>query len=314
MRQGHSLMAQTNQILRIYQLTNGYAYNSDSFFLVDFAKQWLKAKHTILDLGSGSGVVGLLCARHFGSAVSLLDINPLNAFLSNLNAQTNHIQAQIFHQDFLTSHATLSAIPTPKALQNAQSTHATQITQNPQTLQNPLITNTSNPFSSYPFDAFLTLHKSHKFDFIISNPPFYRTESVQSQNHLLAQSKNANSMPPEKWIPRTKRFLKPRGGIIFCYRPHDLESILSLLQEHKFNCETIRVVYPLLSREASLVLLFARLDSRTPLRILPPLITHNSSIQTDFSDEVKFIYATYRTHSIKVHSEDIVLPEALDIF
>lgn len=93
-------MAQTNQILRIYQLTNGYAYNSDSFFLVDFAKQWLKAKHTILDLGSGSGVVGLLCARHFGSAVSLLDINPLNAFLSNLNAQTTISKHRFFIKTF----------------------------------------------------------------------------------------------------------------------------------------------------------------------------------------------------------------------
>ncbi len=247
-------MAQTSSLLRLYQLKNGYAYNSDSLFLADFAKLWLKPKMQILDVGSGSGIIGLLCARHYRVYASLLDVNPYATFLSKLNAKTNNLTQYI-----------------------------------------------SNIFET----NFLDSKDLGIFDCIISNPPFYRQGALNSSNPLLAQAKNSEFLPLQKWIPYSKKFLKPRGSLIFCYRPCDLGLIYHTLQTSSFNCECMRLVYPLQSKEASLVLIYARLGSKSPLRILPPFITHNSPLQTDFSDEAKQIYAHFKTYSIKVDSNDI---------
>ena len=243
------------KFLRFYQLSNGYAYNSDSLFLVDFAKAYLKPRMQILDLGSGCGIIGLLCERHFNVCATLLEIDKNTSFLSSINAKTNGLDSRIFCADFL--------------------------------------------------DSSVNADKLGKFDYIVSNPPFYRKGALISKNQLLAQARSSSFLPAKEWIKRTKHFLKPKGGIIFCYRPCDLGLIFVVLKENGFNCETLRLVYPFASREASLVLLYARLDSRTPLKILPPLFTHNSTLQTDFSNEAKAIYEKYQTYSIKVHSDFI---------
>ena len=45
-----------------YQPDSGYRYNSDSLFLYDFISSF-KPRGRMLDVGAGSGVVGLLVAR-----------------------------------------------------------------------------------------------------------------------------------------------------------------------------------------------------------------------------------------------------------
>ena len=243
------------KFLRLYQLADGYAYNSDSLFLIDFAKAYLKPQMQILDLGSGCGIIGLLCERHFNVRSTLLEIEKRASFLSKINAKTNDLDSRIFCADFL--------------------------------------------------DSTLSAEQLGKFDYIISNPPFYRQGALISKNPLLAQARSSSFLPAQKWIKRTKHFLKPKGGLIFCYEPCEIGAILSILKENGFNCETLRFVHPLSSKDASLALIYARLDSRALLKILPPLFTHNSNLQTDFSTEAKGIYETYKTYSIKVHSSFI---------
>ncbi|MFG5109162.1 methyltransferase, partial [Campylobacter lari] len=53
------------KLLRLYQLEDGYCYNSYSLFLYDFATLFLKNNSQILDIVSGSGILGLLCARDY---------------------------------------------------------------------------------------------------------------------------------------------------------------------------------------------------------------------------------------------------------
>lgn len=89
--------------LKIHQIASGYCYNSDSLFLYAFARNFLKRGASLLDLGAGSGLLGLLCARDFDAKITMIDINETHAKLCAKNAKFNGINAEILCGDALDS-------------------------------------------------------------------------------------------------------------------------------------------------------------------------------------------------------------------
>ncbi len=87
--------------MQLYQPINGYRYNSDSIFLYDFINK-LEPRGRILDVGAGSGVLGLLVARD-NPRVELESVEKQEAFISyaSKNAEVNKIKCKIHHSDFL---------------------------------------------------------------------------------------------------------------------------------------------------------------------------------------------------------------------
>jgi len=85
----------------LYQPESGYCYNSDSMFLYDFISRF-NPKGRVLDVGAGSGVVGLLVARDFAK-VDLESVEKQSAFVqyATQNARVNKIPCKIHHTDFL---------------------------------------------------------------------------------------------------------------------------------------------------------------------------------------------------------------------
>lgn len=306
--------------LRLYQPSDAYAYNSDSLLLVDFARAFL-APHTLppshprftlhkstkpinlIDIGTGCGIVGLLCAKHFGTNSHLIEINKSMATLAYINATTN--------SDLEFNLATKSTIQHLAFLQKNNDKQPLARVYNIDFLDSSLPQMLSQVLSQHQKTSTKSTKGTQtKAHFCISNPPFYPDTSLRSANPHLCQARYASSMPLEKWITQAKRVLAPRGGLIFCYHPSELPRVFSALKNNGFTPEVLRLVYPLKEREASLALIYARLDSNSTLNIYPPLFTHNSNgdnhaKQNDFSNEVADIYTTYRTHSIKVCIDDI---------
>lgn len=85
----------------LYQPQNGYCYNSDSIFLYDFISSF-NPKGRVLEVGSGSGVIGLLVARDHKN-VQLEAVEKQSEFveLSMINARVNNIVSKVHHIDFL---------------------------------------------------------------------------------------------------------------------------------------------------------------------------------------------------------------------
>ncbi|GAA7803897.1 tRNA1(Val) (adenine(37)-N6)-methyltransferase [Helicobacter pylori] len=231
------------KLLRLYQPLNAYSYNSDSLFLYDFSRPFIKNSGAILDIGSGCGVLGLLCARDNPLAsVHLVEKDSKMAFCSQKNA-LKFPNAQVFEGDFLDF--------------------------------NPPIL----------------------YDIIVCNPPFYALGSIKSKNK--GHARHQSELDFASLAAKVKKCLKPKGYFIFCYEALSLCLVVESLKSVKLTLETLRFVQSFKDKNAHLMLGAARNNSKSALKVLPPLITHNSKNQSDNTKEVLSIYQICNTYSIK---------------
>ncbi len=89
------------RLIQIAQPMDGYAYTSDSLFLYYFALDFIPRGSRILDIGAGSGVIGLLCARDANVALTMVEKTPKMAFFARRNTQAAQINAEVIEADFL---------------------------------------------------------------------------------------------------------------------------------------------------------------------------------------------------------------------
>ena len=87
--------------MNLIQPTKGFRYNTDSFLLYDFASS-LNPKGLLLDVGCGSGIIGLLIARDFELGLVGLDIQSEMVAFAKANAKNANINASIIHSDIQT--------------------------------------------------------------------------------------------------------------------------------------------------------------------------------------------------------------------
>lgn len=232
----------------LYQPENGYCYNSDTHFLHNFVlKNLEKFKNVsgeLLDIGSGSGILGLLVARD-NSKLNLNQCELQNTFqeLSLKNASCNKIETNMYK------------------------------------------------------GSFLEMNFDKQFDICVSNPPFYHSSVIKSENENLKIARYNDSMPLEKFIEKTAKILKSNGKFFFCYDVKQLNEIVRLLAEYKLNIESLQFVYPKKEKDATLVLVYARKNSKSLLRVIEPLTVFDG---LEFTNDVQKIYEKSSTHSIKV--------------
>ena len=145
--------------------------------------------------------------------------------------------------------------------------------------------------------SFQEFQEDIKYDFIISNPPFYDSNVIQSKNKHLNIARYAHHLPIDKLIQKVKKLLKPRGYFIFCYDAKQIDKLLYRLKEEKINPEQIRFVHSKRDREAKLVMISARLNSKSLTKILPPFIVFNE--KSVYNREAKKAFEKAGTQSIK---------------
>lgn len=234
--------------LCLYQPQNGYCYNSDTHFLYNFICKNLETfkniKGELLDIGSGSGILGLLVARDFSKLnLHQCEIQEVFQFLSRKNSQTNKIEASLYRGDLL--------------------------------------------------DCVF----NKKFDYIVSNPPFYHSDVIKSDNENIKIARYNDTMPLEKFIEKVSKLLTPSGKFFFCYDVKQINDIMALLNKYKLNIEAMQFLHPNMKKEASLVMVYARSNSKSRLKVLSPIVMFDES--NNFTEEVNRIYEKCATHSIK---------------
>ncbi len=232
----------------LYQPINGYCYNSDTHFLYSFIIENLKIfkniKGELLDIGSGSGILGLLVCRD-NERLNLNQCELQEQFqkLTILNSTNNKIKNHLYKGNF----------------------------------------------NDLKFDK--------KFDICVSNPPFYHSDVVKSINENIKIARYNDSLPLEVFIKKTYDILSQNGKFFFCYDVKQINDIIYLLNRYKFNIEAMQFVYPKADKDATLILVYARKNSKSMTKIMPPLIVFENE---NFTKKVEEIYAMSSTHSIKV--------------
>lgn len=151
-------------------------------------------------------------------------------------------------------------------------------------------------FKSYLYD-FLEFESEDRFDFIVSNPPFYDENVIQSKNENLNIARYAQHLPIDDFIKKVKKILRPRGRFIFCYDAKQIDKLLYTLIKYKINPEVLRFVHSKIDRDAKLVMISARVNSKSMMKILPPLIAFDR--ESNYKDEAKRAFEKAKTNSIK---------------
>ena len=74
-------------------------YFGSTSILADFIEGLDLRNKTVLDMGSGTGVIGLRAAR-LGASVTAVDVNPVAVRCAEVNAASNDIQMEVIESDF----------------------------------------------------------------------------------------------------------------------------------------------------------------------------------------------------------------------
>lgn len=147
------------------------------------------------------------------------------------------------------------------------------------------------------FGDFTEWKTDEKFDYIISNPPFYDSRVTQSDNKHLNIARYAHHLPIENFISKAKKCLKPRGYFIFCYDAKQVDLLLHHLTAYGINAETIQFVHSKIDRESKLVMIAARMGSKSMTQILPPFVVFND--KSIYREKAMKAFERANTNSIK---------------
>jgi len=144
------------------------------------------------------------------------------------------------------------------------------------------------------FRAFKT---DEKFDTIISNPPFYDANVTQSKNTHLNIARYAHHLPIDDFISKVKKLLKPRGYFIFCYDAKQVDILLQRLREEGINPEKMQFVHSKIDRDSKLVMIAARVGSKSMMQVLPPFVVFDDD--SIYTKKAQAVFDRAATNSIK---------------
>ena len=145
--------------------------------------------------------------------------------------------------------------------------------------------------------AFEAHQTEDRYDFIVSNPPFYDAAVTQSEDTHLNIARYAHHLPIEGFIKTVKTFLRPKGWFIFCYDAKQIDILLYHLRQNRINPEKIQFVHSKLDRDSKLVMIAARNNSKSMTQILPPFVVFDDN--SVYREKAMQAFERADTHSIK---------------
>ena len=243
--------------MKLFQLKDGYRYNSDSLFLWDFARKncSFKASQSLLDIGCGCGILGLLLARDFNCALSCIDIQPQNCQLAQINAGANDIKASIICADFFKDWESGNSAGNSKENSAGNSAGNFRI-------------------------------PSQNFERIICNPPFYDFGGENKNAHKNT-SRNASSFDISAFASKCSKLLAPKGELVLCYDARLVDRLLQALLQAGLKPIKLAFLHSKPSKPANVVLVVAKKGAKSPLCVFGSLFACNESgTHSDFAKEI----------------------------
>lgn len=147
---------------------------------------------------------------------------------------------------------------------------------------------------------FKTYKSKQKFDFIISNPPFYREEAVKSKHFQDFTSKASSNLPLESLIISASANLSARGKLIFCYESFSLDTLCALLLKYKLKLEKLRFIHKDKTAPAKLAFIVAAKSSKAMCEVLTPCFLYEGAQKSAY---LRSVYEGLNIKSVDVEED-----------
>jgi len=143
---------------------------------------------------------------------------------------------------------------------------------------------------------FLELDECTKYDYIISNPPFYPSGATKSSNEMLSIARYNTNLALNEFFKKVSKVLKPNSHFIFCYDASQFGLVCAELDRVKFRAVDVQFIHPKVDRKASLVMIHARNGSKSLMKVWQPFISFDGD---EFSQKAQEVYKKASSQSIK---------------
>lgn len=123
-------------------------------------------------------------------------------------------------------------------------------------------------------------------DIVLCNPPYFRVSDGSNLNEDIHKSiaRHEIKIDLEHIIEKAFYILKNGGTIALVHRTDRFIEMVKLLEKNNFAIKKLRFIYPKSGNDSNLVLVEARKNGNTGLKIMSPLIVHYDN--GDYSEEV----------------------------
>jgi tRNA1Val (adenine37-N6)-methyltransferase len=116
--------------------------------------------------------------------------------------------------------------------------------------------------------------KSGAFDLVISNPPFWPKGTGRppaDRERLIASQEVLGTI--QDWTDVSARLIhQKRGRVLMVFPARRLDDLLFALKASKLSCTRLRLVHPIETRPAELLMVEARYGKTGRMEVQPPLI------------------------------------------
>lgn len=127
------------------------------------------------------------------------------------------------------------------------------------------------------------------FDVVTSNPPYMiGGHGLQNPDGPKAIARHEVLCDLEDVVKAAARCLKPGGKFYMVHRPFRLAEIMVVMNRYKLEPKRMRLVYPFIDKEPSMVLIEGARGGKSRITVEPPLIIYES--QHKYTKEIYDIY------------------------
>ena len=121
--------------------------------------------------------------------------------------------------------------------------------------------------------------ESNSFDIITCNPPYFKYISTSNinKNDFKTIARHEVKLNINQILQISKYLLKNNGVLGLVHRPDRLCEILNIMKENNIEPKRVQFVYPHDNKNANIVLIEGKKNGKPGLKVLPPLISHDSN-------------------------------------
>lgn len=131
--------------------------------------------------------------------------------------------------------------------------------------------------------------EADSFDIITCNPPYMKGHAgLKNEHHSKTIARHEILCTLEDIIKASSYMLKYGGKLCMIHRPHRLVDILADMRKYNIEPKVMRMVYPKVGKEPTMVLVQGIKNGKPELRVKPPLYVYNQD--GTYTDEIYEIY------------------------